>query len=56
MQNNNFQIHSNLDLRAINLRAYLDLRANSVLTKFLLYKNSKFKSLRPNLRPRFKSP
>ena len=48
-------VHSNLDLRAINLRAYLNLRANSVLTKILLNKSSKFKSLRQNLGPRFKS-
>ena len=37
-------IHSNLDLRAINLRVYLNLRANFLLSnEFLLNKNRKFK-------------
>ena len=34
------QIHSNLDLGAVNLSVYLDLVANSLLTEILLIKSS----------------
>ena len=49
------KLHSDLDLRAINLRSSLDLIAISLLTEFLLNKNSQFKSLWQILEPRFKS-
>ena len=39
----NLEVHSNLDLSAVNLGVYLDLVANSMLTENLLIKNSEFK-------------
>ena len=52
------ELHSNLDLGAVNLGVYLDLVANSLLTKILLIKNSTFKRFRKfpkPQKPRFSS-
>ena len=49
---NPFQIHSNLDLGAVNLSVYLDLVAICLITEILLTKNSKFKRFTPIL-PKF---
>ena len=43
------QIHSNLDLGAVNLSVYLDLVAICLITDILLIKNSKLKRFRPIL-------
>ena len=43
----NIEVHSNLDLGALNLGVYLDLVANSLLTEILLIKNSEFKRFEP---------
>ena len=48
------QLHSNLDLGAVNLGVYLDLVANSLLTEILLQRNSEFRRFWPIWRPRFR--
>ena len=48
------EIHSNLDLGAVNLSVYLDLVAICLITEILLMKNSKFKRFRPIL-PKFQT-
>ena len=48
------EIHPNLDLGAVNLGVYLDLVANSLLTKNLLKKSNEFRRFEPIWRPRFR--
>ena len=50
-----YRVHSNLDLGAVNVGVYLELVADSLLTEFLLIKNSKFKRFGQFQKPWFSS-